>query len=138
MTRDLCEGIRSCSHCNLANATSHENQLLLHTLSCDVPFDVVFMDIWSPGDMVDKQGNTKVLASVDCMTGYALGAFLSSTIDAKTVADAALTTMSIPVGLPRLIIVDADGVFAGTFKRLFNLLNIPLLAMLRENHKAVR
>jgi hypothetical protein len=31
------------AHCNLANATSHEQQSLLHTLSCDVPFDVVYV-----------------------------------------------------------------------------------------------
>jgi hypothetical protein len=42
------------------------------------------------------------------------------------------------VGLPRLVIVDADSLFAGLFKQLFQLLLIPVDAVSRENHKAVR
>eukprot|EP00957_Ditylum_brightwellii_P188608 14358442-Ditylum_brightwellii.AAC.1 len=44
----------------------------------------------------------------------------------------------LPFGLPKLIVVDAEGVFAGLFKQLFQLLGIPVLPVARENHKAVR
>jgi hypothetical protein len=45
VVRDFSHGVRGCAHCNLANTTSHEQQALLHTLSCDVPFDVLYLDI---------------------------------------------------------------------------------------------
>ena len=139
LVRDVTEGVRGCMHCNLANATSHENQALLHTLACDVPFDVVFLDIWSPGSMPDKYGTLKVLTFVDCMTGFAMATFLNQgTIDARTIADAALTAFFGPVGLPRLIIVEADTIFAGEFKGVFNILRIPVDSVSKENHKAVR
>lgn len=51
-----------------------------------------------------------------------MGAFLQSTINSHTVADAALSTFFVAIGLPRLIIVDADSLFAGTFKMIFGLL----------------
>jgi hypothetical protein len=139
VVRDVTDGVRSCAHCNLANATSHEQQSLLHTLSCDVPFDVVYLDIWSPGDMPDKYGNVKVLTFIDCMTGFAMATFLTQgDIDARTLADAALTAFFGAVGLPRLVIVDADSLFAGVFKQLFQLLRIPVDAVSPENHKAIR
>jgi hypothetical protein len=139
VVRDVTDGVRGCAHCNLANATSHEQQSLLHTLSCDVPFDVVYLDIWSPGELPDKYGNVKVLTFIDCMTGFAMATFLSQgDIDARTIADAALTAFFGAVGLPRLVIVDADSLFAGVFKQLFQILRIPVDAVSRENHKAIR
>ncbi len=139
LVRDITDGVRSCMHCNLANATSHENQSLLNTLACDVPFDVIFLDIWSPGSMPDKYGTLKVLTFIDCMTGFAMATFINQgKVDARTIADAALTAFFGPVGLPRLIIVDADTIFAGEFKALFHILRIPVDPVSKENHKAVR
>jgi hypothetical protein len=89
--------------------------------------------------MPDKYGNVKVLTFIDCMTGFAMATFLSQgDIDARTMADAALTAFFGAVGLPRLVIVDADSLFAGVFKQLFQILRIPVDAVSRENHKAVR
>jgi Integrase zinc binding domain len=116
MLRDIREGIRGCAHCYLANAASHEASLELHTLACDAPFDTVFLDIWSPGDITDKDGTTKVLTLIDSMTSFAMGAFLHTTINSETVANAALATFYTTIGIPRLIIVDADSIFAGTFQ----------------------
>jgi hypothetical protein len=138
MLRDIREGVRSCAHCNLSNAVSHEAALELHTLSCDVPFDVIFLDIWSPGDIMDKNGTTKVLTMLDCMTSFAMGAFLQGDINSENIANATLSNFFTTVGLPRLIIVDADSVFAGVFKQLFSLLMIPIHQVARENHKAIR
>jgi len=72
------------------------------------------------------------------MTGFADGAFLQGEIDSETVAMAAFATFFVTHGLPWLIFVDADGVFAGVFKQLFRLLQIPVEPVARENHKAVR
>jgi RNase H-like domain found in reverse transcriptase/Integrase zinc binding domain/Reverse transcriptase (RNA-dependent DNA polymerase) len=138
MLKDIREGIRGCAHCNLSNATSHEASLELHTLACDTPFDTVFLDIWSPGDITDKDGTAKVLTLLDGMTSFAMGAFLQDTINSETIANAALAVFFTTIGLPRLIIVDADSIFAGTFKQLFSLLMIPIHQVARENHKAIR
>jgi hypothetical protein len=137
MYRDIHDGVRGCAHCNLANAASHESQLLIHTLSCDEPFDVIHLDLWSPGDICDKDGNIKVLTCLDSMTGFAMAAFLQGEISAYKVANAIVSTLFVSVGLPRLIVVDAEGVFAGVFVQLFQLLQVPVYTVSRENHQAI-
>ena len=45
----------------------------------------------------------------------------------------------VPVGLPKLIVGDADGIFSGMFKKTFQeTLLIPLQAVARGNHKSIR
>jgi hypothetical protein len=55
-------------------------------------FDMVYLNIWPPGEMPDKYDNAKVFTSIDCMTWLAIATFLSQgDIDARIIADAALT-----------------------------------------------
>ena len=139
MVRDITEGIRGCSHCQLANHASHEAQVELQTLACDTPFDVVFLDIWSPGQITDKEHNLKVITMLDCMTGFAAATFLRGpAIDSQDVAMASFAAFFIPFGIPRLIIVDDDGLFKGVFQATFQQLQMPILPVSPENHKACR
>jgi hypothetical protein len=128
---DAMYGITRCAHFNLANAVNTENQAQIETLSCDEPFDCVFLDIWSPGDsVVNKYGDVKVLTYICCMTGFAAGTFLKlSQVNSQTVAMAAFSQFFILYGLPRLIIVDADKMFQKTFLDLFRILQVPLEAI---------
>jgi hypothetical protein len=139
MTRDIREGVVGCAHCNLANTVSHEAQLKLNTLACDGPFDVVFIDFWSPGDITDKYGNTKVLTYLDGMTSFAMSSFVQQgQIDSARVADMCMSHFFTTVGLPRLVFVDADSLFKDVFLKTFQLLRIPCQAVAPENHKAIR
>jgi hypothetical protein len=69
--------------------------------------------------MCDKKGNIKVLTFLDSMTGFAMAAFLQGEINSNKIANAVVTTLFVTVGLPRLLVVDAEGVFAGIFVQLF-------------------
>ena len=101
MTRNVTEGVAGCAHCNLSNAASHEAQLKLHSLACDVPFDVVFLDVWTPGNIVDKSGSVKVLTFICCMTGFAMAAFLDmQSVDSQTIATTAVGSFFNFCGLP--------------------------------------
>ena len=77
------------------------------------------MDFWSPGDIVGKWGNTKLLTITCGMTGYVAGAFLSGPINAESVAMVTFTSFCVPFGLPRIIVVDANGFFINVIKELF-------------------
>jgi len=78
----------------------------LNSLSCDVPFDIMYLDIWLPGDLAEKDGTTKVLTAYCCMTGFANAVSLRQPITAESVAMAAFGSFFIPNGLPHLIFVD--------------------------------
>ena len=138
LNRETRLAVSGCAHCRLANIASHEAQMQLHSLSCDVPFDIMFLDIWSPGDIAEANGASKILTGMCCMTGFANGGSLQKPITAESVSLVAFSQMFIPNGLPRLIFVDQEGVFKGVFMELFGLLGIPVEAVAPENHKAIR
>lgn len=73
ITRDVRNVILGCAHCNLTNAVSHENQLKLHTMACNQPFNMVFINFWSPGKITDKHDDIKILTHVNSMTSFAMG-----------------------------------------------------------------
>ena len=50
-------GIIGCSLCQLVNAVSHKNQQIFQALPCDGPFDIVSIDVWTPGDIPGKYKN---------------------------------------------------------------------------------
>jgi CheY-like chemotaxis protein len=54
MTRDITEFVLSCAYCRLSNATSHEAQSILQAIETQEPFDVIFLDVWTPGDFPAK------------------------------------------------------------------------------------
>ena len=43
-----------------------------------------------------------------------------------------------PFGLPKLIVVDAEGTFTGMFRQLLQSLVIPVKQVAWENHKSIR
>jgi hypothetical protein len=138
LARETRLAVSGCVHCRLANITSHEAQMQLHSLSCDIPFDIMFLDIWSPGDLAEANGASKVLTGMCCMTGFANGGALQIPITSETVSLVAFSQMFILNGLPCLIFVDQEGIFKGVFMELFGLLGIPVEAVSPENHKAIR
>lgn len=139
ITRDIRNGVRGCTHCNLANAVSHENQLKLHTMACDQPFDAVFINLWSPGKVTDKHGNVKILTYIKGMTGFAMGKCMKpDEITTEGIANVCLSKFwETSVGLPCMIFINADPLFCDVFVKTFQILQIPIQAVSRENHKAV-
>lgn len=139
MAKDVARLTRECAHCRLTNATWHESAGLFHDFESDIPLDVVFLNFWSPGDNVtDKDVTKKILTYTCCMTSFAAMAFAGGVVDAESVAMLAMESFFTQLGLPRLMVVDAEGVFAGLFKMLFGSLGIPVEAVSQENHRALR
>ena len=138
MVRDATTGVKGCLHCNLTNATSHENQTLLNSQTSQVPFATVYLDIWSPGDLTDKYGNTKVLTAMDCLTGFVMVAFLQSEVSSFTVAQTFLEQFVGTVGLPFHVVVDKGNEFAGVFSTVLDTLQIPTETASPENHRRIR
>jgi hypothetical protein len=136
LLRDVDMAVLGCGHCRLANNVNHEGQAIIQTMQCDTPFDVIFLDVWSPGDIPTKWGHTKVLTCLDCMTAFAEAAFITKA-DSDSMARASFCHFFVPNGLPRLVIFDAGSEFAGAFISMCTALRIPHYAVSRKNHKAI-
>ena len=130
--------VSGCGHCWLANNASHDSQMELQALEMDVPFDIVFLDVWEPGRIPEEDGSQKVLTFIDCMTGFAAATTLRDDLSAENMARQAFTSFFVPYGLPQMIVVDAARQFATLFQQLFARLLIPVHMVAPENHKAIR
>ena len=137
LSTDVREAVIGCGHCRLANATSHENQQIMRSLDSDVPFDVICLDVYSPGDIPTKFGEIKILTNLCVMTTFASLAFLTK-VDSKTIAVAAFNNFFTQHGLPKLILLDDGSENKGELKAMCELLLIPFHVVSAENHKAIR
>jgi len=80
----------------------------------------------------------RFLSHTDCVTSFTLGSAMQGKIASKKLAHVANAQFFMMVILPRLIVVDADLVFAGAFDGLFQLLGIPAVCPAsRDNHQAI-
>jgi hypothetical protein len=60
----------------LGNNTLHENEAILQSKASDESFDIIFLDVWSPGDgVLSKDGKHKSVTMTDCLTGFTNFAF---------------------------------------------------------------
>ncbi|MGA1505134.1 MAG: integrase zinc binding domain-containing protein [Ilumatobacteraceae bacterium] len=136
--RDVDVLVRACLHCRVSKNLSHEAQEVLQELGSDGPFDVIFMDFWDPGDIPDHQfGDQKFLTMMCELTGHVDGEFLGRKVTTQQMLQAVFKFFC-RYGMPKIVYVDAEGKFAGFFKAVLSRLLIPVVAVSRENHKAVR
>jgi hypothetical protein len=111
--------------------------MLLQLFICDEPFSIIFLDIWQPGKITEKDGSFAVLTMLEGMCSFAVTTYLPQIITAETQVDAIFSNLFAHFSMPNLIIVDADSKFCGMFKILFENLGsrwrrliLPLLFML--------
>jgi ribosomal protein L21E len=136
MYLDVKEAVGACAHCKLANAVGQESKSILDAISCDTPFDVIAIDIWSPGAVPDKEGNTKALTSLDTMTGFASTAILQ-TATSDAVARACFATFFVPNGLPKLVLIDAGSENKGELISMCQTLRIKYHMVAPEDHNGI-
>ena len=92
------------------------------------------MDVWSPGNLPDKHGNTKVLTMMDCLTGFVIIAFLRFELNALIVTQVIMERVVCTVGLPFHVVVDSGTEFAGILTSVLQTLKIPKETASPENH----
>ena len=103
----------------------------------DVPFDIMFLDVWTPGEVPSNLGHAKVLTMLEGMCGFA-GAAPLNREDSATVAQATFTSFFIPVGLPRLVVIDVGNPMHGVLVVMCKTLGVPHMTVSRGNHRAIR
>ena len=113
VNKELSQFIRAYAHFQLVNPCSREAQQFLQTIESDIPFDEVFIDFWGPGDIPDQDGYRNILTCLDCMTGFGIGASKGlKEITSDQAAQWAFGNFFVPFGLPKMIVLDSDGLFS--------------------------
>ena len=137
MSYQIRQWVLQCGHCRLANSSSQLSSAWLHGYDSKSPFDIQFLDVWTPGCLPSKQGHIKLLCSMDELCGFVEGAPIAKE-DSITIAREAFSRIFIPNGLPRLVIVDDGSPFKGALRAMCKLLSIPCEPVSPQNHRAVR
>lgn len=136
MYLDVKEAVGACAHCKLANAVSQDSKSILEALSSDCPFDVIAIDVWSPGAVPDKEGNTKALTSLDTTTGFASAAILQS-MQSESVARTCFASFFVPNGLPKLILIDSGSENKGALIGMCQILGVKFHMVSPEQHDGI-
>ena len=100
---------------------------------------MVFIEFWKPGDIPYRYGSRKILTCLDCITGFGIGsATRLKEITSYRAAQWDFGNLFVPFGIPKMIVVDADGIFSGIYGMTFqeNLL-IPVHTVTRGKHKTI-
>ena len=92
---------------------------MLHIIGSDTPFYVVFLDLWEPWDIPYQDIYCNILTCLYCMTVFGIG----STIVFKEITSDHFSqwyfgSFFVPFGIPKIVVVDADGLFLGFPRKL--------------------
>ncbi len=136
MATDIRKRCKECAACKAVNLVNHKAQHILKTTPADAPFDVLSMDIWSPGKSNESHKDKKLLTCVDYLTGYANGACIPSE-SSFHIAQAAFQHFFIPFGLPKMVMVDRGSTAAELIKSICDKLGIQCYVVSAENHRAI-
>ena len=77
MLRDIRSMVKACAHCILANSITKESSAYLYSYINDDPFDIMFLDVWTAGEIPSRLGHSKVLTMLEGMCGFAAAAPLT-------------------------------------------------------------
>ena len=113
---------------------------MIHTIYSDTPFDVVFIYIGEPGDIIYQYGYPNILTSLDYMTVFEIVTSIGlKEITSDQVARWYFGNFFVPFGIPKLIVLDADGFFSVMFNNTIQeVLLIPVHVVARGDHAAFR
>ena len=71
MCQDVADAVKVCAHCILANSVAEDATAYLYAYVNNVPFEVMFLDVWMPREVPSNLGHTKVLTMLEGMCGLA-------------------------------------------------------------------
>ena len=90
---------------------------MLHIINSDTPFDVVFLYFWEPGDIQYLYGYRNILICLKYMTVFGIGSASGiNEITPEQVTQRYFRNLFTLFGLPKMIVVDEDGLSSVMFK----------------------
>ena len=85
---------------------------MLHTIDSDTPFDMIILDFWETGDIPDWDVSRRITACLDCMTVFGIvSVSVLKEIKSDKVARCSFGNFFVPFGIPKIMVVDSDGLF---------------------------
>ena len=133
VNKDVSQFIKSCAHYQFVSLCTREAQQMIHTIDSDTPFGLLFLDFWESGDIPDRDGCCKILTCLYCMTEFGLiSASGLKEIKSNQVSRWNFVNFFVPFGIPKIVLVDADGISSGMFSIFPGVINHPGIRICKD------
>ena len=92
----------------------------IYNIESNNPFDVVFLYFLDPVEIPDRDVSCNIITFLDCMivSGIRASSRLKE-ITSEQVTRWAFVNFFVPFWIPKIIVVDVDGIFSFMFKKSF-------------------
>ena len=138
LRNDVKKWVKGCANCVAYNVWRNRKSETHFSWPVTVPFWIMHVDLWSPGDVVlDKDGNKGYLLNAMCdITQFAVATPTFNTTAAH-MATLFMENVVLTFGMCAVVVIDDGSPFKGVFKELCDILRIQYWVLARKNHKGL-
>jgi len=115
--------VAQCPHCVLINSHCCTASKLMHSWPLDAPFLIVHIDLWSPGDILDSDGNLYLMNLMCNMTQFIIITPCTD-IHVHHLAHVFMQEVLLKVGFCAMVVMDNGNNFKELFRFMCETLNI--------------
>ena len=135
LREDIKEWIRKCAHCIAYNVWRNRRQEMHFSWPVTIPFYIMHLDIWSPGNVLADHKNGGHLLNCMCdLTQFVVFCILTDTT-AAALSEIFMSQVVLSFGMVAIVVVDADSRFRSTFEAMCTMLKLTFWPLARGNHK---
>ena len=136
MRNTIFEWVKACTQCIPARVQNRVNSGLSHSWPIIMPFSIISVDIWSPGDLSNCYEQTKLLNCMCGMTEFVVCTAITNT-GAAYLARIFMEHILLKFGHCIMVVCDDGNEFRGTFEQMRKALNIRFHVVAKRNLKAI-
>ena len=138
LRNDVKKWVKGCANCVAYNVWRNRRSETHFSWPVTVPFWIMHVDLWSPGDVVlDKDGNKGYLLNSMCDITQFTIATPTFNITAAYLATQFMEHVVLTFGMCAVVVIDDGSPFKSTFKELCDILRIRYWVLARANHKGL-
>ena len=117
------------------NIWRNRRQELYFSWPVTIPFYMMHLDMWSPGDVLKTRKDGGHLLNCMCDLTQFIVSCLTTTTTAEALGKLFMEDVVLTFGMVAIVVVDAGSRFRGTFEAMCKILKLTLWPLSRGNHK---
>lgn len=138
LRNDVKTWVKGCANCVAYNVWRNRKSETHFSWPVTVPFWIMHVDLWSPGDVVtNKEGHKGYLLNSMCDITQFTIATPTFNITAAYLATQFMEHVVLTFGMCAVVVIDDGSPFKSTFKELCDILRIKYWVLARSNHKGL-
>ena len=135
MREDVKHWVKTCAHCIAYNVWRDRRSEVYFSWPVTVPFWIMHVDLWSPGDLTNDKGEKGYLLNALCDLTQFVVSIPTFNISAEHLSQLFMEHVFLSFGCCAIVVVDDGSNFKGSFESMCKALGTTFWALSRGNHK---